>query len=124
MQSVDRNTAYHMIAHSDEEIEEHSSPQLHLSLHRSTSFEGLTTANDESKVMSTKFGISIWCMAIGIPGRSEDSTNLDARLQALLSQSKTLELLKPISVSCTATWLLVSSKRGVELYVLDDGVLE
>ena len=43
-----------MIAHRHEQVEEDFSPHLHLHLHGATTLEGLTTANNQSEVVSAQ----------------------------------------------------------------------
>lgn len=42
-----------MIAHSDEEVEEHLAAVLHLDTHSAASLESVATTNDEGEVVSS-----------------------------------------------------------------------
>jgi len=53
----------HVVAHCDEEVEEHPAPGLHLHLHGAAALEGAARADDEREVMSAQG--SSPCLACG-----------------------------------------------------------
>lgn len=72
-----------MIAHRHEQVEEDFSPvvhnqsqiaisrlrnipHLHLHLHGATALEGLTTANNQSEVVSAQSRVTVWCVVVRV----------------------------------------------------------
>lgn len=99
----------HVVAKSHEEVEEQLTPTgMHLQLHGSTTLERVPTADDECEVMCSKFGVAVGRVGVGVAGRGEDRTALDAGLEALLPQCHSLQLFQSVLL-----------RRAV-----DDGVLE
>lgn len=91
----------YMIAHGDEEIEEHSASRLHLHLACSTTLESFPAADDERKVVSSEGRVRLWCIVIGKAHGPHDSCDLYAGAEALFSQGHLLQLLQTITVRCT-----------------------
>ena len=98
----------HVVDHGDEQIEEELAAILHLVLHRTAALECVASADDEREIMCSKFRVAVRRVGIREASRRQDSGALNARLKALLSQGKLLQLLKSILVSLA----------------VDDGILE
>ena len=85
----------HVIAHGDKQVEKQlAAPSLHLHLHGPAALEGLAGANDERKVVCAQLGVVIGCVGVGKPCATENDIDLNARLQALLAQSQTLQFIQ------------------------------
>lgn len=69
-----------MIAHGDEQIKEQLSPNFHLHLHCSTSFEGGSAADDQGQVVCSKLRVTVGSGCVGISGTGQDGAALDAGL--------------------------------------------
>ena len=81
-----------VVRHSNEQIKEHASTTLHLNLHSATALERVAAADNQSEVMCTESRISLRSIVIGESCTAENSSNLDTRLQSLLTQGKLLKL--------------------------------
>lgn len=86
----------HVVDHGDEEIEEQLATVLHLILHGAAPFEGVSCSDDESKVMSSKFGVIIGSVGVCEASRCQDGGALDSRLETLFLESELFELLKAV----------------------------
>jgi len=98
----DINDVVQVVAHGNEQIEEQlAAACLHLSLHGAAALERLAATYDECKIMSTETTVRIRRVGIGVLGRPQDSTDVDAGMQPLLAQSQTLKLLEAVPVRGT-----------------------
>ena len=66
-----------VIAHGHEQVKEHLSPHLHLHLHGSTTLECLSTADNQSEVMSAQTRVAVGRVLVGIARTTQDGSNLD-----------------------------------------------
>jgi hypothetical protein len=88
-----------VIAHSHEQVKEQLSSHLHLHLHGSTTLKGFATADNQSEVMSAQTRVTVWRVLVGIARTTQDGSNLDPALQALLAQGELLELFEAVTIS-------------------------
>lgn len=88
-----------MIAEGNEQVEEELGAAIeHLELHGTAPLEGAAAPDDEGKVVRPQLGVGVGRISVGVPGRRQYGAALNARLQALLSQRDTLELLEPVLI--------------------------
>ena len=90
-----------MIDHGDEQVEEEFAAILHLVLHCATALEGVSGSDDEREVVCTELRVVVRSVGVCVTGRRQDSRALNARLKALLLQSKLLQFLQSILVGLT-----------------------
>lgn len=90
-----------MVDHSDEEIKKQLSTKLHLNLHCAASFEGVPCSDDESEVMSSKFGVIVGGIVVRKASRCQDGGTLDTRLEALFFESELFQFLQAVLISLT-----------------------
>lgn len=103
---------YKMVDHSHEEIEEQWRPTLvHLVLHGTTTLECVTAADDERKIVCTKFRVASWRVGIREASGCQDGTALNARLKALLFESETLKFRKVVAVSRALYMMLAGCRQ-------------
>jgi hypothetical protein len=77
-----RNTrdVVNMVAQRHKQIKEQlAATLLHFNLHCATSFEGPSTANDESKIVCSKLRVIIGCISVRVAGRRQNCAALNAR---------------------------------------------
>ena len=67
-----QDVTYHMIAHSDKQVEEQSAALFHLGLHRATLLEVVATADDEGQILGSKFRVSVRSVVVCIASGRED----------------------------------------------------
>lgn len=89
----------HVVYHGNEQVEKQLTAVFHLILHRAAALEGVASTDDKCQVVSTKLGVVVRCVGIGITSGSQDGGALDARLQTLLTESKLLQLLETVLLS-------------------------
>jgi len=85
-----------MIAQRHKQIKEKLPATLHLRLHGSAPLKRPATPNDQGQVMSAEPRVRVRRVVIGVPRAAQNRRDLDPALQALLPESKPLELLEPI----------------------------
>lgn len=70
-----------MVTERDEQVEEELGAAIvHLELHRATTLERGAAADDEGEIVSTKLGVCVGSVGVGIAGGRENSAALDATL--------------------------------------------
>jgi hypothetical protein len=68
-----------VITQRDEQIKKQLTPTgHHLHLHRATSLERASTADDESEIMSSKFRVIIGSVGVSIASGSQDGAALNS----------------------------------------------
>jgi hypothetical protein len=91
-----------MVAHGDEEVEEHLAAGLHFHLHGAASLESRPAADDQGQVVGTQLGVGVGSVGVGVASAGEDGAALDGGLEALFPKGETLEVIKAILVGSTA----------------------
>lgn len=86
----------HVVAHGDKQVEEELAAMLHLVLHRAAALECVARADDEGQVVGAQLAIGVGRVGVGVAGGGHDGAALDTRLEALLAESKALELVKTV----------------------------
>lgn len=71
---------YHVVAHSNEEVEEELTTLLHFVLHGAASLEVVAAADDESKKVATKATIRLRGVIISPSSGAQDGADLYAGL--------------------------------------------
>jgi hypothetical protein len=88
-----------MIHHRNKQIkEQRCATRFHLQLHRAAALEGVSTADDQCKVMGAQLGVGCWRVGVGVAGGGQDSAALDVGGEALLLEGKTLEVGELVAV--------------------------
>lgn len=89
----------HVVDHGNKQVEEQLATVLHLALHGAAALEGVTSSNDERKIVRPQFGVVIGSICIRKARRRENGRALNARLKTLLLQGELLQLLQAILLS-------------------------
>jgi hypothetical protein len=89
-------STYHVIHHSDEQVEEQPAAALHLHLHRAAALEGAAPADDEREVVRPQLRVRVGRVRIRVARRRQDRADLHTRHEALLSQGQSFELVEPV----------------------------
>ena len=112
-----------MVTHSNKQIKEHLPTMLHLRLHRATSLEGAAAANDESQVVGSELGVTVWGMSVGPASRRKDCGDLHARAKTLLAEGEAFEVVETVMLCRTAEVVRMGrSDDGIDL--LNGSVLQ
>jgi hypothetical protein len=81
-----------VVAHGDEEVEEHLAAVLHFHLHGATALESRPAADDQGEVVGTQLGVGVGSEGVGVAGAGEDGAALDGGLETLFPKGETFEL--------------------------------
>lgn len=91
-----------MITHRNKKIKKELPPLLHLRLHSPTPHERRPRPHNQRKVMRPQLRFRVRRIGIRIPRTRQDSTTLNARMQALFAERQTLQMGKVIFLRCAA----------------------
>lgn len=101
-----------MVTHRDEEVEEELPSPLHLHLHRTAALEGRPATDYQGEVVRTELGVGIRSIGVGVSSAREDGAALDARLEALLAEGQTFELVETV-LFCSTAFFFFKKKRKI-----------
>ena len=82
-----------MVYHSNEQIEEELAAILHLILHCAAALEGMSSSNDERKVVCAELRVGVGSVGIGVTSGCQDGGTLDTGLETLLLERKLLQFM-------------------------------
>lgn len=89
-----------VVAHGDEQVEEHAAPTGHFHLHGAAALKGTSASHDQRQKVGSQARVSVRRMRICKAHRAQDGADFNATLQTLLAQCQSFEVIETKALSC------------------------